>query len=153
MSEGPVQGVTEWQRDRYVVSDDPTRLDLDLIHRFLSEESYWAEGRPRDIVERSIANSINLGLYEGERQLGLARVITDRATFAWVCDVFILPEGRGHGLGTWLMECVVGHPELKGLRRIMLATRDAHEVYRRVGFSELPDPSKFMVRYETPPSG
>ncbi len=143
--------MTEWQRDGYVVSDDPQRLDLDLIHHFLADESYWAEGRARDVVERSMANSINLGLYEGDRQVGLARIITDRATFAWVCDVFVLPEARGKGLGTWLMECVVGHPELKGLRRILLATRDAHEVYRRVGFSDLPEPSRFMIRYGTPP--
>jgi GNAT superfamily N-acetyltransferase len=145
--------VTEWKRDGYVVSDDAARLDVDLIHRFLAEESYWAEGRPREMVERSLANSINLGLYEGDRQLGFARVITDRATFAWVCDVFVLREGRGRGLGTWLMECVVQHPELKSLRRILLATRDAHDIYRRVGFGELPNPSRSMIRDGALPPG
>lgn len=105
------------------------------------------------MVERSLSNSLCIGLYEAERQLGLARVITDRATFAWVCDVFLVGEARGKGLGTWLMKCVVEHPELMGLRRILLATRDAHEVYRAVGFSELPEPSRFMIRYGTRPSG
>ncbi len=145
--------MTDWLRDRYTVSDDPARLDVDLIHLFLAEESYWAEGRPRGVVERSLANSINLGLYEGDRQLGFARIITDRATFAWVCDVFVLREGRGRGLGTWLMECVVQHPELKSLRRILLATRDAHDIYRRVGFGELPNPSRFMIRDGALPPG
>lgn len=148
-----VSGSNEWRRDGYVVSDDPKRMDLDLIHGFLARESYWAEGRARDMVERSLANSLCLGLYEGERQFGLARVITDRATFAWVCDVFVVAEARGEGLGTWLMECVVDHPELMGLRRMLLATRDAHEVYRAVGFEALPEPSRFMIRQGTPPSG
>jgi len=145
--------VTEWRRDRHVVSDDADRLDVAMISRFLADESYWAEGRPRDLVERSIANSLNLGLYEDDRQLGFARVVTDRATFAWICDVLILSEARGKGLGTWLMECVIDHPDLHGLRRFMLATRDAHEVYRRVGFTELPDPSRIMVRQDRSTSG
>lgn len=145
--------MTEWERDGYVVSDDPHRLDVELISRFLADDSYWAQGRPRNVVERSIANSLNLGLYEGDRQLGFARVITDRATFAWICDVFILPDARGKGLGTWLMECLIGHPDLQGLRRLMLATRDAHEVYRRVGFTEVPDPSRLMVRQDRTTSG
>lgn len=145
--------MTEWRRDRHVVSDDADRLDVAMISRFLADESYWAEGRPRDLVERSIANSLNLGLYEDDRQLGFARVVTDRATFAWICDVLILSEARGKGLGTWLMECVIDHPDLHGLRRFMLATRDAHEVYRRVGFTELPDPSRIMVRQDRSTSG
>ncbi len=145
--------MTEWRRDRHVVSDDADRLDVAMISRFLADESYWAEGRPRDLVERSIANSLNLGLYEDDRQLGFARVVTDRATFAWICDVLILSEARGKGLGTWLMECVIDHPNLRGLRRFMLATRDAHEVYRRVGFTELPEPSRIMVRQDRSTSG
>ncbi len=145
--------MTEWRRDRHVVSDDADRLDVAMISRFLADESYWAEGRPRDLVERSIANSLNLGLYEDDRQLGFARVVTDRATFAWICDVLILSEARGKGLGTWLMECVIDHPDLHGLRRFMLATRDAHEVYRRVGFTELPYPSRIMVRQDRSTSG
>ncbi len=145
--------MTEWRRDRHVVSDDADRLDVAMISRFLADESYWAEGRPRDLVERSIANSLNLGLYEDDRQLGFARVVTDRATFAWICDVLILSEARGKGLGTWLMECVIDHPDLHGLRRFMLVTRDAHEVYRRVGFTELPYPSRIMVRQDRSTSG
>lgn len=119
------------------------------MHGYLSRDSYWAQGRSRDVVQRSIANSLCFGLYScgpDERQLGFARVVTDRATFAWVCDVFVLPEARGQGMGVWLMGCVMSHPDLRGLRRIFLATRDAHDLYRKFGFTELPEPSRFMVR-------
>ena len=135
-----------WQRGDYEISTDPARIDLAVTHRFLSEEAYWSPGVPREIVERAIGNSIVFGIYKGSAQAGLARVVSDRATFAWICDVFVLPEHRGAGLGKWLMECVTAHPELQGLRRWMLATRDAHGLYRQYGFTELPDPTKFMVR-------
>ena len=133
-----------WQRDRYEISDDPRRLDLDLIHRFLSEDAYWSPGVEREVVERSIAGSVNFGVYSGENQVGFARVVTDRATFAWLADVFILESERGHGLGEWLVETVLGHPDLRGLRRWILGTADAHGLYRRFGFAPA-DVERFMV--------
>ena len=140
----------------YLISADPTKLDLDLIHKFLSEHSYWACGIPRDVVARSIANSLCFGVYalgnanpDSEwRQVGFARVATDRATFAYLADVFILPEHRGQGLSKRLMEAVLAHPHLQGLRRWMLATADAHELYRRFGFAELSQPDRFMHRHD-----
>ncbi len=133
----------EWTRGRYVISDDPGRLDLGLIQEFLAG-SYWAKGIPLAVVERSIENSIPFGLYEGERQVGLARVITDRATFAYVADVFVLEAHRGRGLARWLMETILAHPDLQKLRRWLLVTRDAHELYRRVGFGEAEKPGNYM---------
>jgi GNAT superfamily N-acetyltransferase len=135
-----------WQRGAYEIDTDPARLDMDVTHQFLSEEAYWSPGVARDIVERAIANSMVFGVYAGSAQVGLARVVSDRATFAWICDVFVLPEHRGAGLGKWLMECITAHPDLQGLRRMLLATRDAHGLYAQYGFHELVDPSKFMVR-------
>jgi ribosomal protein S18 acetylase RimI-like enzyme len=133
----------EHHRDGFTVSTDPGRLDLEAIHAFLST-SYWAEGIPRELLARAIGNSLCFGLYEGARQLGLARVITDGATFAYLCDVYVLPETRGRGLGTWLMECVMAHPDLQGLRRFSLVTRDAHELYRPFGFTEVARPEAHM---------
>lgn len=130
-------------RDAFAVSTNPTRLDLDAIHAFLST-SYWAEGIPRELLARALQNSLCFGLYEGTRQVGLARVITDSATFAYLCDVYVLPELRGRGLGTWLMECVMRHPDLQDLRRFSLVTRDAHELYRPVGFTEIGNPGQHM---------
>src|SRR5207244_2731083 len=101
-----------------------------LIHDYLANQSYWAADRPLDVVRRSIENSLCFGLYESGRQIGFTRVVTDRATFAWLCDVFVLPPHRGRGLSKWLLECVVGHPDLQGVRRLLLATRDAHDLYR-----------------------
>ncbi|HLL74395.1 MAG TPA: GNAT family N-acetyltransferase [Pyrinomonadaceae bacterium] len=130
----------EWRQGEYTVSDDPSRLDLGIVHGFLSRESYWARGRSRGRVERSIVNSLPFGVYRGDgRQVGFARVVTDRATFAWLADVFVVPEERGRGLSKWLVECVLAHPELQGLRRWLLATRDAQELYRRYGFAETTD--------------
>jgi GNAT superfamily N-acetyltransferase len=135
----------EARRGDYVVSTDQARLDLDVIYGYLSR-SYWAAGRPREIVARSLHGSLCFGLYHGERQVGLARVISDRATFAWLCDVFVLEEHRGEGLGVWLIETVLSHPELQGLRRFLLATRDAHELYTRFGFAPLAAPERWMER-------
>ena len=139
----------------YLISTDPAKLDLHLIHQFLSEHSYWARGIPRDVVARSIANSLCFGVYGGENatpipdwcQVGFARVATDRATFAYLADVFILPEHRGQGLSKRLMEAILAHPDLQGLRRWMLATADAHELYRRYGFTALSHPDRFMQRH------
>ena len=137
---------SEWRRGEYVVSTDPERLDLDLIHGFLTA-SYWAHGIPPEVVRRSIAGALPFGLYHGERQVGFARAVTDGATFAYVADVFVLEEERGHGLATWLMECMVAHPDLRGLRRWMLATRDAAGLYRKVGFVSLGSPERWMERH------
>jgi N-acetylglutamate synthase-like GNAT family acetyltransferase len=129
--------MAEWRKGEYTISDDPSRLDLDVVHGFLSGESYWARGRSRERVERAVEHSLPFGVYRADgRQVGFARVVTDRATFAWLADVFILPEERGRGLSKWLVECVLAHPELQGLRRWLLATRDAQELYRRYGFTE-----------------
>ena len=133
----------EWQRGEYVVSTDPARLDIESVHRFLSDEAYWSPGVPEDVVRRAIAGSIVFGLYRGSEQVGLARVVSDRATFAWLCDVYVLKEHRGHGLGKWLMECVKAHPDLQGLRHWLLATRDAHGLYKQFGFEPV-DPERFM---------
>lgn len=141
----------EWRRGDYSVSTNPALLDREMIHRFL-EASYWAAGIPRDVVEGSIAGSLPFGLYReherGQEQIGFARVITDGATFAWIADVFVVGSRRGEGLGVWLMECIVSHPDLQGLRRWMLATRDAHELYRKVGFGPPADPGRLMERVD-----
>lgn len=136
----------EWTRGEYLISTDRARLDIKAIHEFLSTASYWAVGRDTETVQRSIDNSFPFGLYEGTTQIGFARVVTDRATFAWLADVFILPEYRGRGLSKWLMEVIIGHPELQGFRRWVLATKDAHELYRRFGFIDLKRPERWMER-------
>lgn len=133
----------EAAREDYLVSSDPARLDLDAIHAYLSR-SYWAEGIPRELVARSIANSLCVGLYHGPRQIGLARVITDRATFAYFCDVYVLEEYQGRGLGTWLMQHTLNHPDLQGLRRLMLVTRTAHGLYAPLGFTPVARPENHM---------
>ena len=122
---------------------DPKRLDIRAIHAYLTR-SYWAAGIPEDVVLRSVQGSLCFGLYEGERQVGFARAITDRATFAYLADVYVLEEFRGRGLGRWLIECVMAHPALQGLRRMMLVTRDAHWLYRPFGFAEPDDSSRYM---------
>ncbi len=128
------------------ISTDPNRLDLDLIHRFLSEEAYWSPGVAREVVERALANSLCFGAYVNDRQVGLARVVTDRATFAWVADVFVVADYRRQGVGKRLMQAILDHPEMKTLRRIVLATRDAHSLYAQFGFEPLPFPDRFMMR-------
>lgn len=133
----------EHHRDGLTVSTDPARLDLDAIHAFLVT-AYWCEGIPRETVARALSNSLGFGLYEGPRQIGLARMVTDRSTFAYLCDVYVLPELRGRGLGRWLMECVLAHPDLQGLRRIFLVTRDAQELYRPFGFTEIQSSGQHM---------
>jgi GNAT superfamily N-acetyltransferase len=134
-----------WQRDGYLISTDASMLDLEVVHGYLSR-SYWAAGVPEDVVRRSIENSLCFGVYRGEEQAGFARVVTDRATFAYLADVFVLDEHRGQGIGKWLLEVILSHPDLQGLRRWMLATRDAHDLYRRYAFTELARPGIFMER-------
>lgn len=138
--------INEWQRGEYVISTDQSRLDFEMIHDFLTNSSYWAVGRKIETVKRSIEHSLSFGLYENDKQVGFARVVTDYATFAWLADVFVLEEARGHGLGTWLVEVILSHPELQGFRRWTLATKDAHEIYRGFGFSELKRPERWMER-------
>ena len=133
----------EWTRDAFTVTTDRARLDRDVIHRFLAS-SYWAENIPRAVVDKAIDNSLCFGLLEESRQIGFARVMTDCATFAYLADVFVLPDHRGAGLGKWLIECVMSHPELQGLRRRLLGTRDAHGLYRQFGFTPLKHPEIFM---------
>jgi GNAT superfamily N-acetyltransferase len=133
----------EWQRGEYVISTDPARIDLERTHQFLSEEAYWSPGVPLDVVRRSIEGSVVFGVYRGQEQVGMARVVSDRATFAWLCDVWIADSERGQGLGKWLMECVKSHPDLQGLRRWMLSTRDAHGLYAQYGFTPV-DSDRFM---------
>ncbi|HEV8112233.1 MAG TPA: GNAT family N-acetyltransferase [Planctomycetota bacterium] len=138
----------EWSRDGWTISTDARRLQLDVVHGYLAR-SYWAEDIPREIVARSIENSLCFGVYERgdpERQVGFARVITDFATFAWIGDVFVLEEERGKGLATWLMEVIAVHPDLQGLRRWNLVTRDAHGLYRKTGFVAPAVPESYMER-------
>jgi len=130
-------------KDDYEIDDDPARLDLNVIHGFLTT-SYWAAGVPRGVVERSVASSLNLGLYHAGSQVGFTRAVTDRATFCWVGDVFVLPAHRGRGLAHWMMETLLAYPDLAGLRRFMLATSDAHQVYADCGFVPLTDPERYM---------
>ena len=133
----------ERTRDGFTLSTDPARLDLDVIHGFLVG-SYWAAGVPKEVVARALRHSLCFGVYEGGRQVAFARVITDHATFAYLADVFVVPACRGRGLSKWMMSCVREHPDLQGLRRWMLATRDAHGLYRQFGFTAPSDPSVWM---------
>jgi N-acetylglutamate synthase-like GNAT family acetyltransferase len=137
----------ECKRDNFTISDDPARLDLDAICDFLSR-AYWADKRPRDVIEKSIRFSLNFGVYDGDRQIGFTRVVTDRAIFAYLCDVFIHEDYRGHALGKWMMECVLSHPDLQGIKRWCLLTRDAHGLYSQFGFTELNDPFRWMEKLD-----
>ena len=133
----------ERSQSEFTVSTDPQRVDLDLVHGFLTQ-CYWAAGIPREVVRRSIENSLCFGIYSGRKQLGFARVITDYATFAYVADVFVLESHRGRGLSKFLMECIMQHPELQGLRRWSLATADAHGLYSQFGFKPVKKPEMWM---------
>jgi GNAT superfamily N-acetyltransferase len=133
------------------ISTDPDRLDLSLIHGWLSEQSYWARGRSLEVVRQSINNSLPFGVYLDGRQVGFARVVTDRSTHAWLADVFILDEYRGRGYGKALVAAILEHPDLQGLRRWLLATKDAHGLYAQFGFTPVP-PDRFMERRGPNPS-
>jgi GNAT superfamily N-acetyltransferase len=136
----------EWRRGEYAIVEDPARLDVEAIHGYLTR-SYWAEGIPLEIVRRSLEHSINFSILHGTTLAGFGRVVTDRATFGYVGDVFVLEGHRGNGLSKWLMECMLAHPELQGLRRWVLLTRDAHGLYRRYGFEPLARPERYMERH------
>ena len=126
------------------ISTDIDRLDTDLIHHYLSDESYWASGIPRDLVERSIENSLCFGAYEDDAQVGFARVVTDYATFGYLADVFVIPSHRGQGIGKQILQAVKNHPDLQRLRRWHLVTRDAHALYAAFGFREIESPQRHM---------
>lgn len=134
----------EYRNGNFLVSTDPSKLDLEAIHEFLSKESYWAKDIPKEIMRRAIANSLCFGVYEDSEQIGLARIITDHATFAYLCDVYILETHRGKGLAKWLMSAIMAHPSIQGLRRINLVTRDAHRLYRQFGFTAPNNPDGYM---------
>jgi GNAT superfamily N-acetyltransferase len=137
----------EWVRGKFTVSCDPNRLDRAVITEFL-RSSYWAKDIPAEVVAKSIEHSLCFALLDGARQIGFARVASDRATFAYLADVFVLSDYRGAGLGKWLIECVTSHPDLQGLRRWLLGTRDAHGLYRQFGFTSLKKPETFMERHD-----
>lgn len=132
---------------RYEIDTDKARLDRPLIHRFLAR-SHWAKGIPMAVLERAIEHSLAFGIYRDGKQVGFARVVSDHATFAYLADVFVIPDERGKGLGRWLVESMLAHPELQGLRRWLLGTRDAHGLYRRCGFTEPPSPFSFLERLD-----
>ncbi len=143
-----------YQNGDYTISTDPARLDVAAIYAYLSQ-AYWSQGRPQEVVQRSLENSLCFGVYHGDAQVGLARVITDYATFAYLCDVYILDDHQGRGLGKWVISVVIEYPDLRSLRRFLLATRDAHGLYRQCGFSELVTPERWMEKFQpamqTPP--
>lgn len=132
----------EAHKEDYFISDDPALLDIDIIHDFLSNRSYWAEGIPRGILEKSMANSLCFGLYKSGKQIGFARLVTDKATFAYLADVFVLEEYRGKGLSKWLVELIQSHPEVQGFRRWMLMTRDAQGLYEQFGWTVLDEDAR-----------
>jgi len=127
------------------ISTDASLVDVALVHRWLSTDAYWAKGRPREVVEQSVASSLNVGAYDDGVQVGYARIVTDRTTFAWICDVYVDPARRGSGIGKSLVSAVVAELEPLGLSRVMLATADAHALYAAYGFVPLPDASMIMV--------
>ncbi|MDD1791718.1 GNAT family N-acetyltransferase [Enterovibrio sp. ZSDZ42] len=138
----------KWQKDAFEIDTNIERLNVSLIHQFLCEESRWAKGIPLQTVEKSLSRSVNFGIYSQNRQIGFARVISDCATFANLVDVFVLPDYRHQGIATWLLNCIVEHPDLQGLRRWTLAaTPEGQNLYRKIGFAELSKPEIFMERF------
>lgn len=137
--------IYETQRDTFTISTDPARLDMNAVHDFLSR-TYWAKGRPRERTEEAAANSLVFGVYEGRHQIGMARVVTDFSIVAYLCDVFIREDFRGRGLGKWLVQNILEHPDLIHVRRWLLTTEDAHGFYQQFDFVQLADPPKWMQR-------
>jgi GNAT superfamily N-acetyltransferase len=135
-----------WYKENCLISTDASLLDVDAIHTFLSR-SYWAEGIPKVVVARAVEHSLCFGLYQDHAQIGFARVITDRTAFAYLCDMYVLEAHRGQGLVTWLMECVTSHPDLQGVRRFCLFTKDAHKLYARFGFTPAKNPDRYMEMF------
>ncbi len=138
--------MSDIHKGEYTISTDKGRLDLAVIHKFLSEESYWAVERTFEQTKTAVENSICFGIYQGDKQIGFARVVSDKATFAYIGDVFVVTEYQGQGLSKWLMQVIIDHPELQGLRRWVLATRDAHGLYAQFEFAELRHPERWMEK-------
>ena len=134
-----MENLVDFEKQGYLISTDPAKLDIGVIHQYLSQQSYWAQNIPLEVVQRSIANSFCFGVYYQMQQIGFARMITDKATFGYLADVFILPDYRGKGLSKWLMATIHAHPDLQGLRRWMLGTKDAHGLYKQFGWAPLPE--------------
>lgn len=139
--------IFELQRDGLTLSTDPARINLDEVCAFISR-TYWAANRSRETIVRSLEHSLVFAIYDCEHMVAMARVVTDYATFAWLCDVFVHEDYRGRGLGKWLMEATLAHPDLKDLRRWLLATRDAHGLYRQYGYTPLNNPERWMERFD-----
>lgn len=137
--------IIETHRPPFVITNDPSRFDMDAIHDFLAR-AYWADTRPRERTELAFANSLAFGIYEDQKQIGVARVVTDYSVIAYLCDFFIREEYRAHGLGKWMLETILAHPDLRDIRRWLLVTDDAHGLYRKFGFDLIPDPEKWMQR-------
>ena len=133
----------EVHQDQFTISTDPARLDMDAIVDML-KRAYWASGRPRERTERAFQNSLVFGVYDGDKQIGMARIVTDYSIFAYLCDVFIHEDYRARGLGKWLMQTIMNHPDLTDMRRWLLVTSDAHGLYRQYGFNTIDDPEKWM---------
>jgi GNAT superfamily N-acetyltransferase len=138
--------VSEWSRDDYRVTTDISTFDFDVVHRYLSEDAYWSPGISREKVERAAAHSLAFGLFHRDAQIGYARAITDTVSFAYLADVFVLPGRQRDGLGTWLVECLMAHPDLQGLRKMMLTTTSAHTLYARFGFAVPAQPENLMEK-------
>ncbi|MES2801772.1 MAG: GNAT family N-acetyltransferase [Bdellovibrionota bacterium] len=137
--------IQSWKKDNFLISTDKSLLQIPKIHNFLSVDSYWSPGIPIEIVTRAIENSLCLGVYnENKEQVGFARIVTDYAGFAWVCDIYIENNFRKLGLSKWLMSCVMAHPDLQNMRRICLATKDAHELYKKFGFEVTKTPQNWL---------
>ena len=137
-----------WKKEQFILTTDKSKLQIERMHRFLSQEAYWCLGIPLTVVKKAVDGSLCFGLYDDAKkeapQIGYARIVSDKATFAWLCDVYIEKEYRGQGLSKWLMECLISHPELKDLRRICLATKDAHELYKKYGFEVTQTPGNWL---------
>lgn len=131
-------------KDDYCISTDRSKLDVDAIHNFLSTQSYWCQNIPFEKVKKSVDNSLNFGLYYKDQQIGFARIVSDFSTMAYLGDVYVIPEHRGKGLSKWMMQVIMSHPELQGLRRWMLLTADAHGLYKQFGWKEIANPDRYM---------
>ena len=136
-----------WTKDTFTISDEPERLQLEVIVEYLAR-AYWSNQRSRAVIEKSLRHSLCFGVYENQTQIGFARAVSDHATFAYLADVFILESHQGYGLGKWLVQTILAHPDLLGLRRWMLATRDAHGLYAQYGFAALENPDRYMTKFD-----
>jgi len=132
------------EKNNYLISTDKSKIDIDYVHGFLSQ-SYWSPGVPMQVVKKAMKGSLCFGVYYNDTQIGYARMVTDKATFAYLADVFIDKDHRGKGLAKWLVEMILAHPQLQGLRRILLATKDAHKLYEQCGFTSINNPERYMV--------